>query len=618
MPGRPVFALAWLFRQLPARLLCLLLLLMPCLTMPCCSTPSASSCPSCGWVAFRSGLLRHKRSLPTRASLPASPGTSTLCRPCCLGLTIWGVGLDVGPHSSRAGRQPQLPLRSHDPDEAAPHIRAHYVHFAQFVFRPASKVVMQRSFGGRHRVEASSGWLSHPSDGRCICHPHQCCASTLEHFRRSSLVLLPFFSRKLLSIETRYSFFDSELPPHLPTCLPVSSSSLPSSSSSKKYPLSPWRRECGDWRHVSAPWALLPGAYGPSVVPWNWRPLCRPVEVLLHSSFDLRSQVWSCLSSPLLWSSSSLFHVDRNWPPALAAKFPLAGFWCHALSFSPRCLCFLPSYCRPFPISRHERWCQDSSRLACQRSKMSKQVCLLFGRIDVPTRHFSHVHLDLVGPLPAVDGFSHVFTAVDCSTLWPAAYPVRNNSAKNCVAALTTLILSFGVPTTLTSDRGAQFTSSGINHVTTPPQLSILSPMAWWSWCTAGLRRRSWLVEASVVAAAELVFASPPSLPGQFLSSLELPLSEFLDLLHSFLDPFVTPPLVHSLPAFWSFSPPACSLGDRVCFCVAVRHEAASGSSLQWPFLDSKLAVGGRTTLSLWRGWSLYSPLASALWTWPS
>ena len=122
---------------------------------------------------------------------------------------------------------------------------------------------------------------------------------------------------------------------------------------------------------------------------------------------------------------------------------------------------------------------QASSCLACHRSKMSKQVCLPIGRFDVPACHFSHVRLDLLGPLPAVDGFSHVFTAVDSSTLWPAAYPVRNNSAKNCVAALTTLILSFGVPTTLTSDWGAQFTSSGINHVTTTPQLTILSPMAW-------------------------------------------------------------------------------------------------------------------------------------------
>ena len=39
--------------------------------------------------------------------------------------------------------------------------------------------------------------------------------------------------------------------------------------------------------------------------------------------------------------------------------------------------------------------------------------------------------------------------------------------------------------------------------------------------------------------------STQPSLPGQLLSTPELPLSEFLDNLHCLMDPFVPPPLVH-------------------------------------------------------------------------
>ena len=89
---------------------------------------------------------------------------------------------------------------------------------------------------------------------------------------------------------------------------------------------------------------------------WRWtfavygycQPLRRPYEMLCHSGFGSRSQVLSCMASPGWWSSSSLLHIDGDKPHALAAKFPLAGFWRLAFSLSPWCLWFwLPSHCRP-------------------------------------------------------------------------------------------------------------------------------------------------------------------------------------------------------------------------------------------------------------------------------
>ena len=76
-------------------------------------------------------------------------------------------------------------------------------------------------------------------------------------------------------------------------------------------------------------------------------------------------------------------------------------------------------------------------------------------------------------------------------------------------------------------------------------------------WVLLGLR--SVPLEQSGVSSAELVFGTPPTLPGQFLSAPELPPKEFLDNLHRLMDPFIPPPLVHgsSPPSGSVHLPPA-------------------------------------------------------------
>ena len=56
---------------------------------------------------------------------------------------------------------------------------------------------------------------------------------------------------------------------------------------------------------------------------------------------------------------------------------------------------------------------------------------------------------------------------------------------------------------------------------------------------------RSVPLEASGVSSTEMVFRSLTSLPGQFLSVMEIPPDQFLDSLHCLMDPFQPPPLVH-------------------------------------------------------------------------
>ncbi len=59
--------------------------------------------------------------------------------------------------------------------------------------------------------------------------------------------------------------------------------------------------------------------------------------------------------------------------------------------------------------------------LSCQRSKVQRHVHAPLSKIEVPSRRFDHLHIDLVGPLPPSQGFTHLLTIVDRFTRWPEA-----------------------------------------------------------------------------------------------------------------------------------------------------------------------------------------------------
>ena len=101
------------------------------------------------------------------------------------------------------------------------------------------------------------------------------------------------------------------------------------------------------------------------------------------------------------------------------------------------------------------------SCLRCQQSKIQSHVKSPVPSIHVPGQRFSHMHLDLVGPLPACQGFSYLLSMIDRTSKWPEADPLSSITAESCAQAFISAWVSrFGVPSLLTSDRGAQFTSS--------------------------------------------------------------------------------------------------------------------------------------------------------------
>ena len=214
----------------------------------------------------------------------------------------------------------------------------------------------------------------------------------------------------------------------------------------------------------------------------------------------------------------------------------------------------------------------------CQQSKTTKHVHLQPAVIPVPARRFSHVHIDLVGPLPQSSGFTQILTMMDRSTRWPEAVPLADVSASSVARALLHHWISrFGVPDLITSDRGPQFSSAvwsavceflNIKHVMTTayhPQSNGMLERFHRRLKTA-LRARSsspaWSSQLPLIllhlratprddfprSPAEAVYGAQLVLPGQLLGTPEPP-EVFDTQLETAMAGFQPTPVTHATPA---------------------------------------------------------------------
>lgn len=131
--------------------------------------------------------------------------------------------------------------------------------------------------------------------------------------------------------------------------------------------------------------------------------------------------------------------------------------------------------------SNMDKMCRSYARscLTCQQNKVHRHNQTALGNFKTPDARFQHVHMDIVGPLPTVDGQSYVLTIVDRYTRWPEAIPMPNITAETTAKHfIKTWIGRFGTPTRITTDQGRQFTSLlfqelnhrlGVDHLQTSP-----------------------------------------------------------------------------------------------------------------------------------------------------
>ena len=79
---------------------------------------------------------------------------------------------------------------------------------------------------------------------------------------------------------------------------------------------------------------------------------------------------------------------------------------------------------------------------------------------------FSRVIVDCVGPLPKTkSGNQYLLTIMCASTRFPEAIPLRNIKAKTIVKALIKFFTLVGLPKSIQSDQGSNFTSGLFQEV---------------------------------------------------------------------------------------------------------------------------------------------------------
>ena len=186
--------------------------------------------------------------------------------------------------------------------------------------------------------------------------------------------------------------------------------------------------------------------------------------------------------------------------------------------------------------------------IGCQTAKVQRHNRAPLHKFERPAAWFAHVHVDLVGPLPASKGQTHLLTVIDRFTRWPVAIPLaQTNSAAIGRAFALNWVARFGVPADITSDRGPQFTAEiwralaeslgcKIHHTTAyHPQANglierfhrslkaalraRLTTTAWMDelpWVMLGLRTMP--KEDLGTSVANMVYGAPLTIPGAFVA----------------------------------------------------------------------------------------------------
>ena len=144
--------------------------------------------------------------------------------------------------------------------------------------------------------------------------------------------------------------------------------------------------------------------------------------------------------------------------------------------------------------------------------------------IPIPTLRFEHVHVDIVGPFSPDRGYRYLLTMVDRTTRWPEAVPISDTTAGTVVQAfIDNWVSRYGVPATVTTDRGTQFTSELWRRTLSRFGISIASTTSYHPQANGLVERLQQTLKNALRCAGRAGGSWSPSLPWVLLGIWNAP-----------------------------------------------------------------------------------------------